>query len=42
VNPVDAALQPVSQADLDAAYAVCRTAYASQQAEKALRLQAQR
>ena len=37
-NPVDAALRPVAQTDLDAAYEVCRTAYERQKAAQQLQL----
>lgn len=35
-RPLDAAQQPVKQADLDAAYATCKTAYVNQKAAKDL------
>ena len=38
-NPVDAALRPVSQTDLEAAYEICRSAYARHQASAKLSLQ---
>jgi cephalosporin-C deacetylase-like acetyl esterase len=38
-NPVDAALRPVTQADLEATYAVCRSAYTRHKADNQLRLQ---
>jgi hypothetical protein len=41
-NPVDAALQPVSQAVLETTYAACRAAYARQNAAEKLQLQGAR
>lgn len=38
-NPVDAALRPLAQAELDAAYASCRAAYERSGAAKALHLE---